>query len=43
MFQKIDKMSSKKATLMGLTAICLRSMIVALIKEVSRDFGPHVW
>lgn len=25
---------------MGLTAICLWSMIVALIKEVSRDFGP---
>lgn len=33
-------MNSKKATLIGLTAIFLWSLIVALIKEVSNYFGP---
>lgn len=33
-------MNSKKATLIGLTAIFLWSLIVALIKEVSNSFGP---
>ena len=33
-------MTSKQATLIGLTAIVLWSTIVALIKEVSHYFGP---
>ena len=32
-------MESKKATLIGLSAVCLWSLIVALIKEVSNHFG----
>jgi len=33
-------MNSNKATLIGLTAVFLWSLIVALIKEVSHYFGP---